>query len=141
MTTIAISGADSSVAANHTSQTLPCEIAWYDDRVAELYAMAQEDGVELDLKSTDSCREFLRGAGRHYARPAITAGAAGAVTATWGTPPQRHLGVRFLANGQIAYLLVPHEDLTRVQEWLSATTDRKTLPQILRQARECGIPA
>lgn len=116
-------------------------IVWYDERFEEIAEMAKEEGVTLNPASVRHCRDFLSQIAGFTKKPAITANAEGAITTTWGIPPDRHLGVRFLPNGQIAYLLVPHEHPEKANEWESATTNPQRLLSILERARHLGIPA
>ena len=114
---------------------------WYDHRLDELAEMAKDEGITLIPASVRHCRKFLGQTAGFTQRPAITANAEGNITTTWGRPPDRHLGVRFLPDGQIAYLLVPHEQPEKANEWESATTNPQHLPALLKRARQLGIPA
>lgn len=113
---------------------------WYAGRFNELAEMARAEGVTLSQASVRHCQDFLRRGTGFIKKPAITANAEGTITTTWGLPPDRHLGVRFLPDGQISYLLVPHENPEKVDEWESANTNRQQLPFLLERARELGIP-
>ena len=122
-------------------QTTRHPIAWYDSRFDEIAEMAKQEGVTLNPASVRHCQDFLSQIDGFMKKPAVTANAQGTITATWGIPPNRHLGVRFLPNGQIAYLLVPHENPQKVDEWESENTNPQRLPSILERARQLGIPA
>lgn len=81
-------------------------LGWPDTRIYELINTAAEDGIDLNLDSLESFKEFIN-TKLNLTRPMLTLTTQGMISATWGDPKDRHFNIRFNPDRKSLYLYVP----------------------------------
>ena len=112
---------------------------WCEERLRQLRETATEDDIIINESSVERFGEFIV-SHMDMAKPMVTLTPNGIISATWGVPTENHLNIRFLPNGNLAYLLVPHDDHSKVTEWKQDETSPQSITPILETAKREYIP-
>ncbi len=112
---------------------------WCAVRIRQLRETATEDDIIINESSVEGFGEFIV-SHIDMAKPMVTLTPNGIISATWGAPTENHLNIRFLPNGNLAYLLVPHDDHSKVTEWKQDETSPQSITPILETAKREYIP-
>ena len=99
---------------------------WCEARLRQLQETTIEDDIAINESSMRGFREFIVSQ-TNVAKPVVTLTPNGIISATWGNLTGRHLNMRFLPDGNTAYLLVHDDDRSKATEWKQDETSHQAI--------------
>lgn len=117
------------------AERLSDAISRYDDRIRVLDDLARADGFHINPHSRESFRAFV--VRNHLMKQArLVLMDNGNLRATWGNLRDRHIGLQFLPDGMVQYVIFSRRASSRT---ISRVRGRDTLDGITKQVAALGL--